>query len=272
MSALPSHRPIAAFDAVADRYDHRFTESKIGRAQRASVWEQLEKTFAPGDRVLEIGCGTGVDACFLASRAITVVACDSSPRMIQITARRVNHSRVQNFVQPRLCAAEQLRSLRPAVRFDGAFSNFGALNCIDDLRSLASDLAGLLRPGASALLCWMGPCCAWEIAWYLAQGKAKKAFRRLRRGGVTARLAEDAVVRVHYPSVRYICRMFRPEFRLKSLYGIGISLPPSYVESWVASRPRWFGACKRADSVLGRCPGVRVLADHILLRFERMSQ
>lgn len=272
MSALPSHPPIAAFDAVADRYDRSFTESKIGRAQRAAVWEQLEKAFDPGDRVLEIGCGTGVDACFLASRAITVVACDNSPRMIRITERRVNHSRVQSFVQPRLLAAEELRSLRSAVRFDGAFSNFGALNCVDDLRSLASDLAGLLRPGAIALLCWMGPCCAWEIAWYLAQGRAKKAFRRLRRGGVTARLAEDAVVRVHYPSVRHICRMFLPEFRLKSLYGIGVSLPPSYVENWVASRPWWFGACAKADSVLGRCPGVRVLADHILLRFERMSQ
>jgi ubiquinone/menaquinone biosynthesis C-methylase UbiE len=271
MSAIPSRIPIAAFDAVADRYDQRFTESKIGQAQRVSVWEQLEKAFAPGERVLEIGCGTGVDACFLASRAVTVVACDSSPRMIQITARRVKNSGMQSFVHPHLLAAEELASLQSAVLFDGAFSNFGALNCIDDLRSLASDLAGLLRPGAIALLCWMGPCCAWEIAWYLAQGKAKKAFRRLRRGGVTARLADDAVVRVHYPSVRYISRMFHPEFRLESLRGIGISLPPSYVESWVASSPRWFDACVKADSVLGRCPGLRVLADHILLRFERMN-
>ena len=49
----------APFDAIAERYDETFTRSKIGRAQRASVWKELERVFRPGDRVLEIGCGNG---------------------------------------------------------------------------------------------------------------------------------------------------------------------------------------------------------------------
>jgi ubiquinone/menaquinone biosynthesis C-methylase UbiE len=56
----------APFDAVAARYDETFTFSRIGQAQRAAVWRELAKTFQAGDRTLEIGCGTGVDACFLA--------------------------------------------------------------------------------------------------------------------------------------------------------------------------------------------------------------
>ena len=271
MSATQPYIGSAPFDAVADSYDQVFTESKIGQAQRASVWTQVEKAFAPGDRILEIGCGTGVDACFLASRGVTVVACDSSPRMIEMTTRRVKDAKLQDFVHPRLLAAEKLASLHSHVPFDGVFSNFGALNCIADLRTLAFDLGGLLRPGAVALLGWMGRCCAWEIVWYLAQGKPEKAFRRLRRGGVTARLANDAIVRVHYPAVRHLSRMFFPEFRLKAVRGIGVLVPPSYVERWVASSPGWLGVCVKADSVLGRCPGVRALADHILLSFERMG-
>ena len=44
----------APFDAVAERYDERFTLSKIGQAQRAPVWKELEKTFHRGDHLLEL--------------------------------------------------------------------------------------------------------------------------------------------------------------------------------------------------------------------------
>ena len=268
---LSVERPLytAPFDAFADRYDELFTESRIGQAQRASVWAELKKTFGAGDRVLEIGCGTGVDACFLGSCGVRVVACDSSPRMLAVATRRVREAGNLEFVRPRLLAAEEISELRDEGTFDGAFSNFGALNCVKDLRRLALDLGQLLQPGASLLLCLMGLCCLWEVTWYLAHGNSRKAFRRFQPEGVDARLADGAVVRVFYPSVRSLTRTFAPEFRLKSVKGIGVAVPPSYLEPLALRFPRAFGLQKRIDSLLGGCPGIRLLADHILLRFER---
>ena len=120
-----------------------------------------------------------------------------------------------------------------------------------------------------ALLCWMGPRCLWEMIWYLAQRNVDKAFRRLNRGGVTARIADGAFVRVYYPPVRLLANTFAPEFRLKSFKGIGVSVPPSYLEHWAQRHPRLLQLCERADSCMGRCPGIRTLADHVLLRFQR---
>jgi ubiquinone/menaquinone biosynthesis C-methylase UbiE len=268
MDVLQARGGAAPFDALAGRYDETFTTSKIGCAQRASVWKELEKAFHPGDRVLEIGCGTGVDACFLAERGVAVVACDSSPQMLNLAIRRIKENRRDRSVRPHLLAAEDIASL-PSRSFDGAFSNFGALNCVKELQQFARDLAILLKPGATALLCWIGPCCAWEIAWYLTQGNPAKAFRRLRRGGVTARLSESASVRVHYPSIRRLRRIFTPEFRLVSFKGIGVSVPPTYVEYWANRFPRLFDLSVQADSVLGHCAGMRAFADHILLEFRR---
>src|SRR5580658_11190277 len=89
MSTLQAGLNQAPFDALADSYDREFTFSKIGQAQRSAVWKELGRTFRSGDRVLEIGCGTAIDACFLAERGVKVVACDSSPAMVRVAARRV---------------------------------------------------------------------------------------------------------------------------------------------------------------------------------------
>ena len=134
---------------------------------------------------------------------------------------------------------------------------------------MAKDLAVLLRPGATALLCWMGPSCLWEIAWYFAQGKPRKALRRFHRDGVTAQVAQGARVWVRYPTVRELARTFAPDFRLKSVRGIGVAVPPSYVEAWANRLPFLFALSVQADGLLGHCPGIRVLADHVLLEFRR---
>jgi ubiquinone/menaquinone biosynthesis C-methylase UbiE len=259
----------APFDAVAEEYDCKFTESQIGRAQRASVWKELAKTFRPGDRVLEIGCGTGVDACFLANCGVRVFACDSSRAMIEVANRRITQANKSSFVHLQSLAAEDLADLRDQPCFDGAFSNFGALNCVGDLRGVATNLARLLRPGATAMLCLMSRYCAWEVAWYLAHGHTQKAFRRIGGGKIIARLAAGATVRVHYPSVNSVIRIFSPEFNLKAWKGVGITIPPSYLEEVVNRYPwcvRWM---RRADSFLENTPIARGLADHVLLTFER---
>jgi SAM-dependent methyltransferase len=271
MSATRSPAYSAPFDGAADRYDEIFTASRIGQVQRASVWTELDKTFHAGERVLEIGCGTGVDACYMAERGVQVVACDSSPRMIAVATRRMKNNHQLGRVLPQLLAAEEIASLRGGRLLDGAFSNFGALNCVEDLRSLARNLATLLRTGASALLCWMGPCCMWEILWYFAQAKPAKALRRFHRRGIAARLDGGALVSVYYPSLRTLARTFAPEFSLKSVKGIGVAVPPSYLEPLANRYPALLRAAVLADFPLGRCPGIRMLADHVLIRFERQD-
>lgn len=269
MSATGQPVYAAPFDVVAREYDDTFTSSKIGRAQRNSVWRVLSKAFHPGEHVLEIGCGTGADACFLAERGIYVVACDSSPQMVAVTAKKVAERGLQKFVQPQVLPAEDLASFPHARMFDGAFSDFGALNCVADLKQFVRDLASCVKLDSTVVLCWIGPHCLWETAWYLAHGNRKKAFRRFSRNGVSARIAEGTIVQVRYPTVSQIARTFAPEFRLKSVRGIGVAVPPSYIETWAQRHPRIFERCERADSTLGRIPGLRLLADHVLVTLQR---
>jgi ubiquinone/menaquinone biosynthesis C-methylase UbiE len=265
----------APFDAVADVYDETFTFSLIGRAQLDAVTRELDRVFHPGQRILEINCGTGIDALHLAGRGIEVLACDSSSRMIEVARRKAQRAFLNVPPQFRVIATEEIEILgdqEGVAAFDGAFSNFAGLNCVEDLPRAARGLARLLKPGAPALLCFFGRFCAWETAWYLARLKPRKAFRRLRPGGDLAQLAPGAVVRVHYPGVRALARIFAPHFRLRRWKGIGVALPPTYLENAVGRFPRSVRALARIDTWLSRCPLARGMGDHVLLEFRRSER
>lgn len=267
MAAIAQSRP-APFDALAESYDRVFTDSLIGRAQRDAVWRQLDTTFLPGHHVLELNCGTGVDALHLAARGVRVDAFDVSAAMIRVANRRLA-SGSPLPVRFEILATEDLGTIGSV--YDGAFSNFGGLNCVQDLRQVAYNLARAVRPLGHVLLCLASRFCVWETAWWLAQGKPAKAFRRLHKGGTTAELSPGSVVHVQYPSVKELRRLFAPEFSLVAVHGIGLLVPPSYVEPHVRRFPSLLRGVARLDARLNSLPGLRVVADHVLLKLRRMS-
>ena len=285
-------RPTIVFDRMAARYDALWTATPIGRAQRDLVWRDMDPLFQPGQRILDIGCGTGEDAAHFVARGVSVYATDPSPAMIQVAAARGGFA-----VAVR--SAEELAQIDGP--FDGAISNFGALNCVKDLPSVARSLAALVRPGGSLAICILGRFCAWETLHYAVRFQFAKAFRRWRgrarfvgqvdnlqrvgnpladasespkgAGNQPARRMPSCPtmqvppgIMVHYPTVAEIRAAFAPNFELQRWTGIGLLVPPSYVKL-----PRALVAVLAAcDRLLARLPLLRALADHRLFLLVRI--
>jgi SAM-dependent methyltransferase len=250
MMAAPA---AAAFDKLAKEYDTLWSFSAIGREQRAAVWRQIDPLFHAGDRVLDIGCGTGVDASHLLERGSKVYAIDASREMVRMARSR--------GVDAHHLPAEALEFLEG--EFDGAISNFGALNCVHDLSPVARALGRLVRVGRHVAICLAGPCCGWEMAHFIARGQLAKAFRRWNRSGCDTALG----VHVDYPSVSRLARAFQPDFRLRGWSGIGLSVPPSYVGG---ISERNITRLAAVDRRLAHLPIFRGFADHRLLVFQRV--
>jgi SAM-dependent methyltransferase len=277
-------RQSSPFDDMAADYDRSFTASAIGSLMRQAVWRRLDARFGAGDRVLELNCGTGTDAVHLARRGVRVLATDIAPAMLELTRAKVVQAGLEDLVEVRQLAIEELKMQNAkcknegattesfcilnsafCIPFDGALSNFGGLNCVADFRGVAAGLAACLRPGAMALLCVMGPLAPWEWAWYLWRGQPAKAIRRLRRGGVAWR-----GLTIRYPSIGSLRRAFAPWFRLRRASAVGALLPPSYIESWAVRRPRLLARLNRWERRLETLPPLPWLADHYLLELERL--
>jgi ubiquinone/menaquinone biosynthesis C-methylase UbiE len=255
-----------AFDGLAERYDSMFTFSVIGRSQREVVWKRAAATFRRGNHVLELNCGTGEDAIHLASLGIHVTACDASSRMIdQATKKTQEASGAQiEFIN---LSTEHLAELPEHLDFDGVFSNFSGLNCIEDLGAVATELAKRLRPGAPLLLCMSTRFCIWEILHYLGLGNLRKALRRCR--GSSYATVGQVTFPVYYPTLSSLRKSFGSGFVIRSVSGVGVIVPPSYLEFWMARHPRLLRLLERGDEIVRNWPLARIFGDHMLLHLEK---
>jgi len=241
-----------AFDKIASNYDRLWSTKAAGIAQRIAVWRWTDVLFRSGESLLDIGCGTGIDAVHLQAAGVSVYGIDSSSKMIEVARRR--------GVNARCLAIEELSEL--GMRFDGVLSNFGALNCLSSLSSVAATLARMVLPGGHLALCFLSGFCLWETAYYLLTGKPSKAFRRLGN-----QAGSSIGARVFYPKSRAIVSAFETGFRFVNSCGIGFAVPPSYVTAltdWEIEK------LSTVDSRIAHWPLLRSMSDHRLYIFERI--
>jgi ubiquinone/menaquinone biosynthesis C-methylase UbiE len=242
-----------AFDNLASQYDRLWTCTTIGQLQREAVWRNIASLFKPGETVLDLGCGTGEDAVRLINAGLRVHGIDASPEMVRIARDR--------GVDAEVLPIESCRQLEG--RFDAGLSNFGAMNCVEDLESLREPLGRLVRPGGYLVICLIGRFCLWETAWSLSHARPAKAFRRWRTSAMSS-----LGFRVFYPSKEKLESSLGPHFTLLNWRGVGLSVPPSYVTGLSDGVLHKLDAFDRR---IAHWPVLRGLSDHRLFVFVRNS-
>ncbi len=247
-----------SYDRLAVDYETEFSTGLIVGLRRRVVWRLLSRRFRPGQRVLDLGCGTGDDAIWLAGRGVKVHGIDASPAMLEIARYKAESTGLNFMVKFEERSIEALDLLNQGD-FDGALSNFAAFNCVRYPEPAAAALGRLVRPGGWVAISLMSRHCLWETAlWPLTAA--------LRGGGDS--IDPDSFA-VYYHSVRRFTAAFDPWFTLEVDRGIGVTLPPADLDGFADRFPRALRALARADRKAGQWPLVRALADHRFLIFRR---
>lgn len=212
----------AAYDAIAREYDRHLEDDAW---MRRILWGHYGQVFRPGHHVLDVGCGTGTDALFLARRGVRVSAIDVSAAMVAQARAKVAGHGLADMVQVAVLDIGELASL-PAAGFDGVISSFAALNTLPTLTQFAADAARLLRPQGRLIVHLLNRSSLWEWAGLVAHGRWAEARRlggrRERVFAVGGHPVRHYLPRANEAYVRY----FSPHFRLCRACGLGITRPP----------------------------------------------
>jgi ubiquinone/menaquinone biosynthesis C-methylase UbiE len=214
-----------AYDAIAVEYDQQVAGDAW---MRQVLHRQYARVFKPGDRVLDVGCGTGIDTLFLADRYIHVTAVDISPEMIGRLRERVAAGGLADRIDARVLAMQDLSALE-AQRFDGLISAFAGLNTLPNLSGFAHDAARLVRPGGHLVLHLLNRFSLWEWLGYVSRGNWTAASKvgRLRTREFT--IGGAPVQHTLYFADEAYRGYFARDFALREAYALGTWRPPHTV-------------------------------------------
>lgn len=138
----------ARYRSSARFYDLISAEWPVYRAGRPAAIDLL--ALRPGDRVLDIGCGTGLNFPHLQRRigpTGSITAVDASPQMLRQAQRRAGSAGWDNV---RLIEADatalQAATVHAGEGFDAVISTY-ALSLMPEWRRVISLMVGVTRPG-----------------------------------------------------------------------------------------------------------------------------
>jgi len=249
----------AAFGKQSHHFETDDSSNLVLQEWRKRIYSHVNQFIKPKSRILELNAGTGIDATYFARLGHTIHATDISNGMIAKLKEKV--SVFSGNISVQQVSFDRLDNV--GGKFDYVFSNFGGLNCIEDLREVTRHLPGLLNEGAFVTWVIMPRISPWEWTWAL-KGKFAEAFRRLRKRGANAHL-EGEYFYTYYHSVDKIERSFGLEFQLLKSEGLGIFSPPPAAQNFVGRFLGLTNFLTRFDRVLSKISPFSRWGDHVIV-------
>ena len=260
------------FDSVAHDYDRHITENSINMLLRERSLARMKDVFKHSKRLLEIGCGSGMETLPLLTGGHEIVVVDISAAMLDVVRSKAAAVGVSDRLIARKLKARDVKSLISefgAGQFDGCYSTYGALNCEQSLYGIPEALHSLLRDNGKLVVGIYNRFCLSEVVGY---GLSLRFERVLNRVKPILREGDSRFCIDVFPySVHDITRIFQEFFSVDSVIGVPVILPPSdldvYARKFSGNREKlnaldlWFGK---------RWP-FNMLGDHFLMTLSRRN-
>jgi SAM-dependent methyltransferase len=252
---------------------------------RHKLHAHYARVFRPGQRVLDVGCGTGIDAIALARLGLHVVGVDGSAAMIARLNAKVASEHLADRIQAHVLRIQDLAMVSDGpppgktigtgdargdrldeAPFDGIISAFASLNSLPDLADFANDAARLVRPGGRVVLHMLNRFSSWEWLGYMARRdwRAARAVGRQRDRAFV--IGGEAVQHAVYFADAAYRQFFSEKFAKRANYGLGALRPPHTVRRVPSSL---VGILERLDVRLGAWPLLRNAGRFFVLDLER---
>ena len=253
----------ADFDQAAQNYDNYFTYSEIGKIQRNLVYEKVQKQLNSIKNILEINCGTGEDAIWLANQGFQVTATDISEKMIEVAQSK---SKVDTLIF-KVLDSNNLAEV--TEKYDFLFSNFGGLNCLtkSELGLFFNAAAEVLSDKGKMSLVIMPKNTLWEQFYFLVKFSLEKAFRRKKE--VVFANVDGEKVATYYYNPKDIVLLSQVNFEILEVNPIGFFIPPSYLEPFFKNKKILLKGLNFLENSIKNRSFLSKYADHYIITLQK---
>lgn len=258
------------FDNIAEEYDRHIFGNRVNSLLRERSVELMKRTFRGRKRLLEIGCGTGTETVELLRDGYEITATDISSRMIEQLERKAKDEGLSEQLSLHTIRAGRISEVLSGTEtgaFDGIYSNYGALNCEENLEDISPQIWSLLADKGLFVSGVYNRYCASEILSYLLTLQPRKAHDRMRKHSMEGHSRFCIDIFSYGPFEFY--SYFRKHFSLKSVEGVPIIIPPSNLVDYVEKFSSHFTALKNLDRILGTLWPFKYLGDHFLMVMQK---
>jgi SAM-dependent methyltransferase len=254
---------VSVFDSSAANYDEEFTNTPIGKLQRKRVYKYLLPLINSNVNLLEVNCGTGHDAIYLATKVHSVYATDISSQMIEVAQKKINGSDVTTITFK--CADISTLHENLPRNFDLLLSNFGGLNCLseNELGEFSKNMAQHITTTGQLALVIMGKKCWIENLWYMLRKDPRRNRRNTSKGLLTT--INEATFYTYYYSPKEIENIFGNQFAVKKIRPIGLFIPPSYLNPLFKNKKLLLHLLSFFENCFGEFSFLSNFADHYII-------
>ncbi|MFN3969542.1 class I SAM-dependent methyltransferase [Flavobacterium sp.] len=252
----------ASFDKAAAKYDDTFTNTEVGKMQRALVYAELSKHLTSVKNILEINCGTGEDAIWFAKQNFNITATDISPKMIEIAKSKAN-------LIFKTADINSITTTFEGEKFDLLFSNFGGLNCLSktELENFFATNGSILSEKGKMALVIMPKNTLWERFYFLAKAQFKNISRR-KKESVIAHVDGENVTTYYY-NPKDIVNLAKANFETLAVKPIGFFVPPSYLDGFFKNKGGILRFLNRLEQGIKNASSFSKYADHYLIILQK---
>jgi ubiquinone/menaquinone biosynthesis C-methylase UbiE len=254
-----------AFSKQSVVFDSLNEENKISRYLRGLFRKEVLSQLKPQSEILELNCGTGLDAVFFAQHGHRVLANDNAKGMLEQLQKKIEANSLEKQIETLHCSFHDVRSIKNRT-FDHIISNFGGLNCTEHLDDVLKQFSPLLKPGGKVTLMIMPRICPWEIAWAF-KGNFKLAFRRLKKKALAR--VEGVGFYCYYYGPSYVKRTLKNEFKTISLKGVCVTVPPEFMHQFAERKPERFERLKAIEEKISETYPFTHCCDHFLITLQK---
>ncbi len=254
-----------AYNRNADKYDDFIENNPNLMRMRQKVYAHVTSLLPAGSQLLDLACGTGTDAFWFAQHGYIVHGVDISDGMLERASEKAGQLGLQSRATFQHVSYTALGSLAEN-QFECAFSNFGGLNCVSDLKLVADQVRPLLKPNAYVIWALMPPFCLWESA-MLLRGRIRLATRRY--SGKSTVHKEGLNYPVYYYTPRAVTNAWGRDFELISVRALSVITHPATNKDFALKRPALFRFLSKLDDAVEARPPFKYWGDFTVITLRR---